>query len=75
MSLLFPGIPISGMESEAPMIRQLAHLNFVTDDFLAIIEFYVDRLGMQGKFTLQDKQGVPFGYYFACGNSTFLEFF
>ncbi len=57
------------------MIRQLAHLNFVTDDLPAIIEFRVDRLGMQVKFTLQDQQGVPFGYYFACGNSTFLEFF
>ena len=57
------------------MIRQLAHLNFVTDDLSKIIDFYVNKLGMQVKFTLKDKRGVSFGYYFGCGNSTFLEFF
>jgi catechol 2,3-dioxygenase-like lactoylglutathione lyase family enzyme len=30
---------------------------------------------MKIKFTLNNKEGKPFGYYFACGNSTFLEFF
>lgn len=57
------------------MIRQLAHLNFVTDDLPAIIDFYVNKLDMEVKFTLNDQEGVPFGYYFGCGNSTFLEFF
>jgi catechol 2,3-dioxygenase-like lactoylglutathione lyase family enzyme len=57
------------------MIRQLAHLNFVTNDLSKIIDFYVNKLGMQVKFTLNNKDGVPFGYYFGCGNSTFLEFF
>jgi catechol 2,3-dioxygenase-like lactoylglutathione lyase family enzyme len=57
------------------MIRQLAHLNFVTDDMSKIIDFYVNKLGMQVKFTLNNKEGVPFGYYFGCGNTTFLEFF
>jgi lactoylglutathione lyase len=57
------------------MIRQLAHLNFVTNDLSRIIEFYVEKLGMQVKFTLNNKRGEPFGYYFGCGNSTFLEFF
>ena len=57
------------------MIRQLAHLNFVTNDLQKIIDFYVDKLGMQVKFTLNNQEGVPFGYYFGCGNSTFLEFF
>ena len=57
------------------MIRQLAHLNFMTDDLSKIIDFYVDKLGMQVKFTLNNKSGVPFGYYFGCGNTTFLEFF
>jgi catechol 2,3-dioxygenase-like lactoylglutathione lyase family enzyme len=57
------------------MIRQLAHLNFVTNDLSRIIDFYVNKLGMQIKFTLDNKQGQPFGYYFECGNSTFLEFF
>ena len=57
------------------MIRQLAHLNFVTNDLSTIIDFYVNKLGMKIKFTLDNKQGQPFGYYFECGNSTFLEFF
>ena len=57
------------------MIRQLAHLNFVTNDLSRIIDFYVDKLGMQVKFTLNNKEGKPFGYYFAFGDSTFLEFF
>lgn len=57
------------------MIRQLAHLNFVTDDLNKIIDFYVDKLGMKVKFTLNNKKGQPFGYYFECGSSTFLEFF
>ena len=57
------------------MIRQLAHLNFVTNDLSRIIDFYVNKLGMKVKFTLDNKRGEPFGYYFECGNSTFLEFF
>jgi len=57
------------------MIRQLAHLNFVTDDLSKIIDFYVNKLGMKVKFTLDNKDGQPFGYYFEGGISTFLEFF
>jgi lactoylglutathione lyase len=57
------------------MIRKLAHLNFVTNDLDKIIDFYVNKLGMKVKFTLDNKQGQPFGYYFECGDSTFLEFF
>jgi lactoylglutathione lyase len=57
------------------MIRQLAHLNFVTNDLSRIIDFYVNKLGMKVKFTLNNKEGQPFGYYFECGNMTFLEFF
>lgn len=57
------------------MIRQLAHLNFVTNDLSQIIDFYVNKLGMSVKFTLNNQQGQPFGYYFGCGNTTFLEFF
>jgi catechol 2,3-dioxygenase-like lactoylglutathione lyase family enzyme len=57
------------------MIRQLAHLNFLTNDLSRIIDFYVNKLGMNVKFTLNNKQGQPFGYYFGCGNTTFLEFF
>ncbi|NWG33890.1 MAG: VOC family protein [Chloroflexi bacterium] len=57
------------------MIRQLAHLNFVTDNLSQIVDFYVNKLGMKVKFTLNHAHGQPFGYYFECGNSTFLEFF
>lgn len=57
------------------MIRQLAHLNFVTNDLSRIIDFYVNQLGMSVKFTLNNPEGEPFGYYFGCGNTSFLEFF
>ncbi len=57
------------------MIRKLAHLNFVTNDLEKIIDFYVNKLGLKVKFTLDNKEGKPFGYYFACGDTTFLEFF
>jgi catechol 2,3-dioxygenase-like lactoylglutathione lyase family enzyme len=45
------------------MIRQLAHLNFVTDDLSKIIDFYVNKLGLRVKFTLDNKDGKPFGYF------------
>ena len=57
------------------MIRQLAHLNFVTNDLNRIVDFYVNKLGMKVKFMLDNEAGQPFGYYFECGNTTFLEFF
>jgi lactoylglutathione lyase len=57
------------------VIRKLAHLNFVTNDLEKIIDFYVNKLGLKVKFTLDNKEGNPFGYYFACGDTTFLEFF
>jgi len=57
------------------MIRKLAHLNFVTNDLSRIIDFYVNKLGLKVKFTLDNGKGEPFGYYFECGDSTFLEFF
>lgn len=62
-------------ENEVPMIRKLAHINFVTNDLEKIIDFYVNKLGMKVKFTLDNKEGKPFGYYFTCGDTTFLEFF
>lgn len=57
------------------MIRQVAHLNFVTNDLNAVIDFYVNKLGLTVKFTLNNAEGTPFGYYFDCGNSTFIEVF
>jgi catechol 2,3-dioxygenase-like lactoylglutathione lyase family enzyme len=35
----------------------------------------MNKLGMKVKFTLDNDKGQPFGYYFECGDSTFLEFF
>jgi len=40
-----------------------------------MIEFYVDKLGMKIKYTLNNRKGQPFGYYFECGNTTFIEVF
>ncbi len=57
------------------MIRQVAHLNFVTNDLDKVIDFYVNKLGLKVKFTLDNKEGQPFGYYFDCGNATFIEVF
>ena len=57
------------------MIRQLAHLNFGTDDLSRILDFYVNKLGMQVRFNFLNKGDQIFGYYFGCGNTTFLEFF
>ncbi len=57
------------------MIRQLAHLNFFTNDLERTIDFYVNKLGMKIKFTLHNDEGQPFGHYFECGNSTFIEVF
>lgn len=57
------------------MIRQLAHICFFTDQIDQMKEFYADKLGLKVKFTLKNKKSEPFGYYFECGHSTFLEIF
>lgn len=57
------------------MIKQLAHLCFYSEKIEEIIEFYRDKLGLKIKFTLDNDAGVAFGFYFECGNNTFLEFF
>ena len=57
------------------MIRQLAHTCFYSDDLHAMVEFYKERLGLPVQFTLQNRKGATMGYYFACGNSTFIEVF
>ena len=57
------------------MIRQLAHICFFTEDLNAMIKFYNEILGFQIKFTLNNDEGISFGYYFECGNSTFIEVF
>ncbi|MBI5723632.1 MAG: VOC family protein [Planctomycetes bacterium] len=57
------------------MIKQLAHLCFVTQRINAMLRFYRDILGMSLKFTMNGDDGKPAGYYLACGNGTFIEIF
>jgi lactoylglutathione lyase len=57
------------------MIKRLAHLCFKTDQVDRMVRFYRDVLGLRVKFTLTGDDGVEFGYYFACGECSFLELF
>ena len=57
------------------MIRQLAHVCFFTDQLEAMVNFYRDALGFPVKFTLSTDEGELMGYYFDCGNTTFIEVF
>lgn len=57
------------------MIKQLAHLNFSSDQPQEMLDFYVNKLGLNVKFTLDHADGTPFGWYVDCGNRTFLEIF
>jgi catechol 2,3-dioxygenase-like lactoylglutathione lyase family enzyme len=57
------------------MIRQIAHINFFTNNLPRMIDFYVNKLGFPVKFALKDKENKAFGYYFDCGHSTFIEVF
>lgn len=41
------------------MIRKLAHINFVTNNLEKIIDFYVNKLGMNVKFTLKTRKASP----------------
>lgn len=57
------------------MIRQLAHLCFHSDHIDQMVRFYRDDLGLPIKFTLNCDDGQLLGYYFACGDTTFIEIF
>jgi len=57
------------------MIKQLAHLNFTSNQAAEMVDFYTRLLGMSIKFTLDHADGTPFGWYVDCGNRTFLEIF
>jgi lactoylglutathione lyase len=57
------------------MIRQLAHVCFYSDRIDEMVRFYNQILGLNIKFTLDLSDGDSFGYYFACGNTTFIEIF
>ena len=57
------------------MIKQLAHLCFYTDQLDRMVAFYRDVLGFPVKFTMRNDDGFEFGYYFATGQTTFVEIF
>ncbi len=57
------------------MITQLAHLNFFSDRYKELVEFYTQKLGLKIAFTLDDEHGQPFGWYIECGKMTFIEIF
>lgn len=57
------------------MIRQLAHVCFFTDQLDAMVTFYRDILGFPIQFALKTDAGETIGYYFDCGNTTFIEIF
>jgi lactoylglutathione lyase len=57
------------------MIRQLAHLCFHTDRIDQMVAYYQQVLGLPVKFTLTGDDGQALGYYFDCGQSTFIEIF
>jgi len=57
------------------MIRQLAHLCFHTDHIEQMVKFYRDGLNLPIKFTLNTDDGELMGYYFDCGNASFIEIF
>ena len=57
------------------MIRRLAHLCFITDQLETMKTFYATTLGLSVKFCLKNADGQIFGYYFDCGDSSFIEIF
>ena len=57
------------------MIRKLAHLNFATNNLDRMVDFYSKTLGLPVKFTMKNADGVVFGVYIDCGDSTFIEIF
>jgi lactoylglutathione lyase len=57
------------------MIKQLAHVNFFSDQAPKLLDFYGKQLGLSIKFTLDHANGIPFGWYVNCGNGTFIEIF
>ena len=57
------------------MVRQLAHNCFFSDNVSGMRFFYETILGLPVKFTLKNQEGIDFGYYFECGNGTFIELF
>lgn len=57
------------------IIKQLAHLCFYTNQLDTMVAFYRDVLGFPVRFTMRNDDGFEFGYYFATGQTTFIEIF
>ena len=57
------------------MITQLAHINLFSDRHEEMVDFYTQKLGLKIAFTLDNNEGVPFGWYVECGKMTFIEIF
>jgi len=57
------------------MIRKLAHLCLVTDQLEALKTFYTEKLNLTVQFVFTNADKQTFGYYLACGDSTFIEIF
>ncbi len=57
------------------MIKQLAHLCFMSHQLPAMTAFYRDGLGLPIKFSLKHDDGTVFGHYFEAGHMTFIEIF
>lgn len=57
------------------MIKKLGHVCLFTERLDEMIAFYRDVLGFPVKFTMKNDDGFAFGYYFACGDMTFVEIF
>jgi len=57
------------------MIIRLAHLAFDTDNAGRMVAFYTDILGLRVQFTMDLDDGTTFGWYIACGETTFIEIF
>jgi lactoylglutathione lyase len=57
------------------MIKRLAHLAFDTDNTEQLLAFYTDSLGLRIQFTMNLEDGTEFGWYVACGETTFIEIF
>jgi len=57
------------------IVKQLAHLCFYTNQLDAMVRFYRDTLGLPVRFTMKNDDGFEFGYYFAAGQTTFIEIF
>jgi catechol 2,3-dioxygenase-like lactoylglutathione lyase family enzyme len=57
------------------MIRKLAHLCLLTDQLETMRAFYADTLGLPVKIVFHNAAQQIFGYYFDCGDSTFIEIF